>query len=97
MKLLSLILFALVFMAAGFCACWHWQEDIIVSQLRVKPSYVLGFRPVMKGSDETAVMAAQAELCRNQIDCKIDGDCGKQTALGICELLCKLEKIKVKK
>lgn len=97
MKPLSIILFALVFMAAGFCVCWYWQEDIIVSQLRVKPSYVLGFRPVMKGSDETAVMAAQAELCRHQIDIGIDGvdgDCGKQTALAICELLVKLEKEK---
>jgi len=92
-----LVFAAFVFGGLGFCACWYWQEDIIVSQLRVKPSYVLGFRPVMKGSDETAVKAVQAELCRNLIDCKIDGNCGKQTALGICELLCKLEEAKVEK
>ena len=94
-KLLSIILFtAVISGAVGFCACWRWQEDIILSQLKVRPSYVLGFQPVMKGSDPLLVRAAQAELTRHQIDCTIDGDCGKQTALGICELLVRKEKEK---
>lgn len=59
--------------------------------VKQKPSQILRFPPVCKGSDPNDVRIAQAELCRHGIDVKIDGDCGKQTALGICELLVKIE------
>ncbi len=59
--------------------------------LETKPSDFLRFPLVCKGSDPNDVRIAQAELCRHGIDVKIDGDCGKQTALGICELLVKIE------
>ena len=85
-KALSLILLTLTFTAAGVVLSHRLH--------RCSPYTLLGFRPVMKGSDETAVKAAQAELCRHQIDIGIDGvdgKCGKETALGICELLCKFD------
>jgi hypothetical protein len=83
------VLVAFVFGGLGFCACYWWHGWDMNE--RYQPSDLLGFPPVMKGSDETAVKTAQAELCRHGIDCKVDGDCGKQTALGICELLCRFE------
>ena len=55
------------------------------------PSQLLHFQPVCEGSDPNLVRIAQAELCRHGIDVKIDGICKKQTALGICELLVKIQ------
>ncbi|MEE9354766.1 MAG: hypothetical protein V3U75_04175 [Methylococcaceae bacterium] len=51
------------------------------------PSKMLRFKPVWKYSGSSEIRIAQAELCRHGIDVKIDGDCGKNTALGMCELL----------
>lgn len=56
-----------------------------------KPSSLLRFKPVYEGSDPNDVTVAQAELCRHGIDVDIDGDCGKGTAMGLCELICKIE------
>ena len=56
-----------------------------------KPSDLLHFPPVCEGSDPNDVRIAQAELCRHGIDVKIDGDFGKQTAMGVCELLVRIE------
>ena len=56
-----------------------------------KPSDLLHFQPVCEGSDPNLVRIAQAELCRHGIDVEIDGDCGKATGLGMCELLVKIE------
>lgn len=58
---------------------------------QAKPSDLLGFRPVCKGSPAFKVTAVQAELCRHGIDVAIDGNCGKHTALGQCELLVRIE------
>ena len=55
------------------------------------PSQILRFKPVYEGSDPNDVRIAQAELCRHGIDVKIDGDCGKNTALGMCEFLVKIQ------
>ena len=55
------------------------------------PSQMLKFKPVWKYSGSSEIRIAQAELCRHGIDVKIDGDCGKETALAICELLVMIE------
>jgi len=56
-----------------------------------KPSKMLRFKPVQKESSPDDVRIAQAELCRHGIPVAIDGKCGEETALGICELLCRIE------
>jgi len=69
----------------------------IILSLRPKPavttpSDLLHFQPVCKGSDPNDVRIAQAELCRHELYFgDIDGKCGKQTALAICELLVKIQ------
>jgi len=61
-------------------------------QSSVRPSDLLHFQPVCKGSDPNDVRIAQAELCRHELYFgDIDGKCGKQTALAICELLVKIQ------
>lgn len=63
----------------------------VIIEFTKKPSSFLKFKPVCQFSDPNDIVIAQAELCRHGIDVKINGDCGKDTALGICELLCRLE------
>ena len=60
-------------------------------KVTTRPSQILQFKPVCEGSDPNDIRIAQAELCRHGIDVKIDGKCGKDTALGMCEFLCRLE------
>lgn len=55
------------------------------------PRRLLHFAPVCKGSSPNDIRTAQAELCRHEIGVKIDGEFGRQTAMGICELLVKIE------
>ena len=57
----------------------------------VLPSQVLGFTPVWETSDPYQIAIVQAELARNGIECKVDSDFGKETAIGICQLLAMLE------
>ena len=64
----------------GFFVGWHLRP-----YHQPTPYDVLGFYPVDANSDPFLVRVVQAELTRNLISCKIDGVCGKQTALGICE------------
>ncbi len=67
------------------------QKQRIKQRLHPRPSALLHFTPVSKESDRFDIMIAQAELVRHEIECKVDGKFGKQTAFAICELLCKLE------
>lgn len=59
--------------------------------IQIKPSHILRFKPVSKSSSPEDIIAAQAELCRHGIDVDIDGKFGKCTAIGICELIYRIE------
>ena len=65
----------------------YQQVPITITQ----PSELLGFMIPVKDDREDVIIAAQAELVRNGISCVIDGEFGGQTALGICELLVRIE------
>ena len=65
--------------------------EVLPKETGPKPSNLLRFQPVCEDSDPDDIRIAQAELCRHGIDCKIDGDFGKQTAFGMCELLVKIQ------
>lgn len=56
------------------------------------PYSLLGFYVPTKDSSAHKIRAAQAELCRHEIECAVDGKFGKQTAIGICILLDRIEK-----
>ena len=80
----------------GFLVGYIIADIILYSSLKPihlnpTPAQLLRFQPVCEGSDPNLVRIAPAELCRHGIECEIDGDCGKQTALGICELLVKIQ------
>ena len=59
--------------------------------MRLQPSELLGFIVPDANSTALRICIAQAELTRHGIDCTIDEEWGKQTAMGICELLVKIE------
>lgn len=84
------IFMILVTIAVGYVA---YHTGLARKSLEPKtPSQILRFKPVQKGSDPHLVSIAQAELSRHGIDIgKVDGDCGKATALGMCEYLVMLE------
>ena len=65
--------------------------DIYLVQIEPMPYDILKFKPVDYSSNSFQVEIAQAELSRHGIECGVDRKFGKQTAIGICELLVKIE------
>ena len=79
-----LLIVVFTYLFGGFVMYWQHRDKILAAN--PTPSQILRFPPVCKGSDPNDVRIAQAELCRHGIDVEIDGDCGKQTAMGQCKL-----------
>ena len=94
MKLIKTIACYIILLATwAFCIWFGYKAGLIAHKYPepFMPSKMLRFKPVYEHSDPNDIRIAQAELCRHGIDVKIDGDCGKETALGICELLVLIE------
>lgn len=75
----------------AFCVGYYCSKPALNYPEPFTPSQMLRFKPIWKYSDPNDTRIAQAELCRHGIDVKIDGDCGKETALGMCEYLVMLQ------
>ena len=84
-KILLVLIFLLTFY--GIFSSYK----VSVQSYYTKPSDLLGFQVPTYNTSELINQTAQAELTRHGIECKIDGEFGKQTAIGICILLEKIE------
>ena len=71
--------------------CWvvgFFSAVLSSPNFETKPSDILGFAPVCSTSTRQEIVVAQAEIQRLYlIPCKPDGEWGKQTAYGQCEIL----------
>lgn len=89
-QLMYLMAIVTIIICIGFCYCTvRWTTHKCPEPFT--PSKILKFKPVWKYSGSSEIRVAQAELCRHGIDVKVDGDCGKGTALAMCELLVMIE------
>jgi len=82
------IVFIFIIVMLVCCGLWVGDKPVVHAST---PREILHFAPVCKGSDPNDIRIAQAELCRHEIGVKIDGEFGKQTAFGVCELLVKIQ------